>query len=488
MFKLRLNNYRGFLNQEFNFSRVNILIGENSAGKSSIFKFLLALKQSMRSPNNRDYNLTLSGEETDLGNYYETIYNHEIDRRLSFSFEFGKEYHNFFLKHTFPNFTDIDEDEKNKIAENRNKVIQYLIGADSAPTILTFEICSDLSSHNNIVFTASNNNIGNIKFLFPQNENTAEQDIYLIGGSPKCEVVFESKYYKQTLNIKDVEYEKQAFLTIVSGDTLRNKIQEHSKLDKAEFERLFWHIGYLLIAQNYLQMLLRQIEYVNPLLHKVAERVYVESDRKKTRQVKNIKDLIDFLDTSTTKKSFEVKLTNFLKEFGIAESFMLKKEGFTRELRVKVNNLDNNIKDVGFGVSLQLPIFAQALVSESTTAIKNNGNEIFTGETLLIEQPEVHLHPRLQAKFIETLLSIGNNNFYFIETHSEHIIRMLQVLVKTKKFGLKSEDVSIHYFKKEGQEMVKSNHSINPETGKLIPNFPKGFYDVSYDLAFQLMD
>lgn len=485
MFKLRLNNYRGFLNEEFNFSRVNILIGENSAGKSSIFKFLLALKQSMRSPNNRDYNLTLSGEETDLGNYYETIYNHETDRSLSFAFEFGKEYFDFFLKDTFPNLKD--EEEKKKILEKKNEVSNYLIDADRVPTILTFEVCNDLSNHKNIVFTASNSSIGNVKVSFPQNENRAEQDIYLIGDSPKCTIVFESKYYEQTLSIKDVEYEKQAFLTIVSGDTLKDRIKVDCGLDETEFERLFWHIGYLIIAQNYLQMLLRQIEYINPLLHKVAERVYVESDRKKTRQVKNIKDLIDFLDTSTTKKAFEVKLTNLLKEFGIAESFTLKKEGFTKEFRVKVNSLENNIKDVGFGVSLQLPIFAQAIVSEGTTAIKNNGNEIFTGETLLIEQPEVHLHPRLQAKFIETLLSIGNNNFYFIETHSEHIIRMLQVLVKTKKFDIKSDDISIQYFRKEGKKMIKSVHIIE-EDGVLMPNFPKGFYDVSYNLALTLMD
>lgn len=486
MFKLRLNNYRGFLNEEFDFSRVNILIGENSAGKSSIFKFLLALKQSMRSPNNRDYNLTLSGEETDLGNYYETVYNHETDRGLSFAIEFGEEYYDFFLKQNFPNVND--SEEKGKVLEKKNEVINYLADIESTSTTLSFEVCNDLSNHKNIVFSTSNSKIGTAKIIFSQSENSEEQDIYFIGDNPKCEIVFESKYYEQILRIKDVEYEKQAFLTIVFGDTLKDKIQEHSGLDKSEFERLFWQIGYLLMAQNYLQILLGQIEYINPLLHKVAERIYVESDRKKTRQVKNIKDLIDFIDTSTTKKDFEVKLINLLREFGIAESFTLKKEGFTREFRVKVNNLENNIKDVGFGVSLQLPIFAQAIVSEGTTAMKNNGIKIFSGETLLIEQPEVHLHPRLQAKFIETLMSIGNNNFYFIETHSEHIIRMLQVLVKTKKFDIKSDDISIHYFRKEGSKMVKSNHYINPETGKLSPNFPKGFYDVSYDLAFQLMD
>jgi predicted ATPase len=487
MFKLRLNNYRGFLNEEFNFSRINILIGENSAGKSSIFKFLLALKQSLISPNNKDYNLTLSGEETDLGNYYETIYNHETNRALSFAFEFNKEYYDFFLKDTFSDSKE--EEEKNEMLDKKNEVLNYLKGVDNAHSLLNFEVCNDLSNHQNIIFSASNANIGTVKILFPHNKNADNQDIYLIGDNPKCVIEFESKFYEQTFYIKDVEYQKHGFLTIVIGDSLKYQIKEYSGLEKNDFERLYWNIGYLLMAQNYLQMQFHKIEYINPLLHKIAERVYVQNDRKKTREVKNIKDLIDFLDTTTSQKTLEMKLklTNLLKEFGLAESFLLKKEGFTREFRVKVNDLENNIKDVGFGVSLQLPIFAQAIISENTKAFKNNGTEVFTGETLLIEQPEVHLHPRLQAKFIETLLGIGNNNVYFIETHSEHIIRMLQVLIKNKKFNLKSDDISIHYFKKNGKKMEKSLHKIEDD-GVLMPNFPKGFYDVSYNLALTLMD
>lgn len=482
MFKLRLNNYRGFLNEEFDFSRVNILIGENSAGKSSIFKFLLALKQSMRSPYNKDYNLTLSGEETDLGNYYETIYNHETERHLSFAFEFDKDYYDFFFKDTFPNHK-----EENRLLEKRNEVINYFVDTYNAPTILTFEVSKDLSNHKNIVFSASNSTIGIVRILFSPNETTAGQDIYLIGDNPKCEIVFESIYYNQIFNIKDVVYEKEGFLTIVSGISLRERIEQGCDLDKTELDRLFWSIGYLLIAQNYIQMQLRKIEYINPLVHRVPERIYVENDTKKTRQVKNIKDLIDFLDTSTANPKFKTTLTSLLKDFGITEEFTIHKQGYVREFRVKINGLDSNIKDVGFGVSLQLPILAQAIVSENTGVFKNNDSEIFMGETLLIEQPEVHLHPRLQAKFIETLLSIGNNNVYFIETHSEHIIRMLQVLVKTKKFDIKSDDISIHYFRKDKITMIKTIHKIEDD-GILMPNFPKGFYDVSYNLALTLMD
>lgn len=121
--------------------------------------------------------------------------------------------------------------------------------------------------------------------------------------------------------------------------------------------------------------------------------------------------------------------------------------------------------------------------------IKSIYTKLFTlSQTLLIEQPEVHLHPRLQAKFIDILLRIGKNNVYFIETHSEHIIRMLQILVKERRYDLKPEDISIHYLKKTDKKINKSLHKIDSKTGKLKPNFPKGFFDVSYDLAFKLMD
>ena len=60
MFKLTLNNYRGFLKEEFDFSRINILIGENSSGKSSLLKLLLSFKESMENPNDKEINLSLS--------------------------------------------------------------------------------------------------------------------------------------------------------------------------------------------------------------------------------------------------------------------------------------------------------------------------------------------------------------------------------------------------------------------------------------------
>ncbi len=486
MFKLKLKNYRGFLDEEFDFSRINILIGENSAGKSSIFKFLLALKQSFRSPNNKDYNLAFSGEETNLGNYQEVIFNHETKRDLFFSFEFTKDYFDYFLNYwsPLPRKRTSNKTLINKASKNRKEVIKTIGGNVSTPIIISFELTKDLSKHSNISTKIYNETFGEIEIITPDDETQVEQDIFFIDKNLECEIRFHSKEFNKTFIFQNVAFEKLAFLSIVHSGSLNEKVKA---LKVEDSEKLFNQLAFLLIAQNYVVHHITGIEYINPLLSKPPARLYFEEDRKSTRRIRDIKDLLDFLDTNNTKPLFKQKLLSILSDFGIADEIEIRKRDQTRELRIILNKINNNILDVGFGVSLQLPIFAQAIISEGTTAIRED-RETRTGETLLIEQPEVHLHPKLQAKFIDILLGLGSNNIYFIETHSEHIIRMLQILIKEKKYSLKSEDISIHYFKKDGKKIVTSEHKIDDKTGKLAPSFPKGFYDVSYDLAFQLMD
>ena len=165
---------------------------------------------------------------------------------------------------------------------------------------------------------------------------------------------------------------------------------------------------------------------------------------------------------------------------GIAKEIKILKEknSMAMELRVRVgsSNVLSNIKDVGYGVPLQIPILFQSILSEAN---KKKG-------LIFIEQPEIHLYPRLQASFIETLLSIGDNNSYFIETHSEHIIRKLQILIKNRKLNLKPEDISILYFKKNGDISSVVQHLLN-ESGRLNPPIPSDFFDTSYNLIKDLM-
>ncbi len=470
MFNITINNFRSFLNQPFNFSRINILIGENSAGKSSLLKFLLSLKQSFDSP--EELNLKLTGDYVDLGNYEEAIYYRKLKQYLTFSFEFGQSYFDFFLNFMIDN-KDLDEDRKDykKLFDaEKKKIIKYLKAYIDSTTKITFRLNSKLNNHFSIKTVIENNLLGKLELI------QVKQPELFLQTYRKCDLQFEISDIKDKLT--DVTITKEAFLSLVHGEVY----QMCKKKFKRRGEEMFYKLAFLLVTQNFVKTNIQSLKYVNPI-KTVPQRFYFQEDKKFTYKLIDIEKFINILgDKTLTDKARDIRITlmnKFVKSFGLAEEIRIVRHDTlpVLALDVKTKDLWSNITDVGYGVSLQIPILFQAILSEVFSR---------TGDTILIEQPEVHLHPSLQAKFIENLLSIGKKNVYFIETHSEHIIRKLQLLIKNKEFQLKPSDVSIHYFKRDEKKFSITSHSIN-ENGLLTPSFPHGFYDVSYNLVKDLL-
>ena len=458
MFNLGIHNFRSFQNQNFDFKRINILIGENSGGKSSLLKFLLSLKQTLDSPN--ESNLKLKGDFTDLGNYEEIIYNRDKSRKLDFYFSDSKEHY----KHVIENFFLYDRTGKD-LGHDGYIRYKYL---ENSTTKLHIILTHKLDVHSNIILKFSNNIIGKLEIEhIDMLENEEHKEIY-------STIKFQNNLGEEKVINNCICY-KEGFLSLFDS-TLKTKILEQYDIET------YYNILYLLTFQNHIMNEINKIRFVNPI-GSSPKRFYFHEDKKSTYNTIDIEKLINVLgDPSLTPREYNERiklLNNTINSFGIAEEVdIIKNKDFpVLALNVKTNNFWSNITDVGYGVSLQLPILFQALLSENYTR---------RGQTLLIEQPEVHLHPSLQAKFIDTLLSIGNKNSYFIETHSEHIIRMLQVIVKNKKFNVTSDDISIYYFKRIKDKFEITQHKICEE-GRLSPSFPSGFYDASYSLVKELL-
>ena len=78
------------------------------------------------------------------------------------------------------------------------------------------------------------------------------------------------------------------------------------------------------------------------------------------------------------------------------------------------------------------------------------------------------------------------NIHFIIETHSEYLIRKLQVMVADKDSSLTSNDVSLNYVEKD-EKGVSHNRQIKiQEDGRLDRSFGKGFYDEAGCLSRQL--
>jgi len=483
MFKIEIDNYRSFKKQEFDFSKINILIGENSSGKSSLIKLLLALKQTLEAPTNRETNLAFTGEIVDLGNFSDNIYYHKKNLTMTFNFIFDKKYNKFFEQYFV-----VDIANKEKVKNEVEKIREYINGPISTPTNLSIGINKDLDKHESIKFSISNKNIGSIRINFTGEKNESE-----IFYGKICELIYFDNNINEEFVLK-VNYNKDGFLTIITADSLQEQLEkalgitDFRKKDneipielQAKFNIIFHKIAFLLITQNYLKYFLEKIEFINPLTTHPS-RIYLNKDSRQNKEIQSIEDVVNFF--SSNNRLSKIALEDFVKimqEMEIIDDIEILQDDRlpVREIRVKIKDLLSNIVDVGYGVSLQLPILLKALLAER---IRERHHSI-----ILIEQPEVHLHPKLHAKLIEALIKLSINTTYIIETHSEHIVRKIQVLVKDKEFKLVPDDISINYFIRENLKSNISAHKVEKD-GFLLPKFPSGFFDNSYLLSKELLD
>lgn len=107
---------------------------------------------------------------------------------------------------------------------------------------------------------------------------------------------------------------------------------------------------------------------------------------------------------------------------------------------------------------------------------------------ICVEEPEVHLHPKYQSMLAEMFVEAYQkyNIRFIIETHSEYLIRKLQVMVADKECELNPSEVSINYVDK-GDDGAATNRRIEIlEDGSLSEDFGTGFFDEADNLAINL--
>ena len=130
---------------------------------------------------------------------------------------------------------------------------------------------------------------------------------------------------------------------------------------------------------------------------------------------------------------------------------------------------DFSALQVGFGFSYSLPIILAPLIAKP-------------GDLIIIENPEAHLHPSAQSKIGKLLaLAAQNGVQVIIETHSDHVLNGIRVMIKGDPvFGkVDSEIFKAHFFyfekQEDGERQLKKTISAQPN-GKLT-GWPAGFFD-----------
>ena len=158
-------------------------------------------------------------------------------------------------------------------------------------------------------------------------------------------------------------------------------------------------------------------------------------------------------------------LVQMMKDMELIDSIEIKRlEGGKFKILVRAfkNSLLTSLSNVGFGVSQFLPIMVADL-------------QLLDYSTLFLAEPEIHLHPSVQAKFgdyiVKQINETGKN--YVIETHSEYFLNKIRLAIV--KGELKKEDIKIYFL--ENKDDDTEVFDIDFKKNGAIKNAPKTFFE-----------
>lgn len=129
------------------------------------------------------------------------------------------------------------------------------------------------------------------------------------------------------------------------------------------------------------------------------------------------------------------------------------------------------LPDVGFGVSQVLPIVLECLRAEP-------------GDTVILEQPEIHLHPRIQSVLGDFFLSRARDGVRFlIESHSEYLVKRLCRRIAEDREGAFRKLINILFVRATSFDESECTPIELNEFGEIV-NWPEGFFDRTDDLPW----
>ena len=501
--KIRVRNYKAFEDASIPIKPITILLGANSVGKSSIVQLLLLLQQTAKE-DFKSYKsaLKLYGGSVNLGSAKNLFRKQEVDMPLKFAFSVKSNTFSDYLKSLKQNFTNsLAEvthyiplrgffDLRNNISiDNRKDFSDFIdrfldvlqkehsyktyidrvkyflsrehlyINSDNLNKSDLLRIYDFLDKISNSV-TLNKEFDYNFKICYKRGNLVVQQlriickDKTLIGfTNDKEDKYIFSDYvnFTETENSEILNYFNESY-TIFNCFS-RDKGQDSSTI-------ISYVINILSTALQYLQKEFSEssINYVSPL--RAHPKRYYMLDKAKMNITLDTLDgdaIADVLkDTPLLKKNVNEWFNKFNLSINVEEF-----KEVVHHLRVKQNGLSLDITDVGFGISQVLPVIIQGFLSADNS-------------TTIIEQPEIHLHPKMQADLADLFIAVVKSKKkkkLIIETHSEYILKRLRRRISEGEIDAK--DVGICLFHPQTTEKGADIKSLSIEK--------KGFFEYPID-------
>ena len=426
---LTLHNFKSWRELSMEFGRVTGLFGANSSGKSSLLQFLLMLKQT-KNATDRGLAVDFGGPNglVNLGTFKDVVHHH--DEAANIQWQLG-----WTLLHSL---LSGPRDGRRLLGMRRDRVhLECSVGLRDAELLTHW-----------------------LKYR-------SGEYVFSLEPLPNDPAHFQ---------LAAENYQFQPAPRWAGDAPLSGPVKTHLFPDRV---RIYYeNTGILISLANRYEQMIDGMYYLGPL-REHPQRVYGWGGTRPEDVGQRGERTMDavlattaqegapyHIDGETPLTSLQEVVAYWLKELGLIESFDIREIAPGTNLYQAWVKRDRSgaevlLTDVGFGVSQVLPaLVLLAYVPE--------------GATVLLEQPEIHLHPSVQSGLADYILWAARKRDVqvIVESHSEHLLRRFQRRVAEE--AASSQDVKLYFTSMEGGEAKLRDLELN-RWGE-IQNWPDHFF------------
>lgn len=451
LMQLRLENFKIFKKAAIDFRPLTLLAGTNSSGKSTILNAITATLQS-QAPHLYPFEFVPNSKGCSLGSYRDIAHGRNTKTKFSVGLTLGRRGDQILIDGRYRYSPSGDQILPDKLSyKSKGDGIDLVWRGQK----LGYRAIIHVESYNERL---DEEYMGALKNLFYSIELSASKKRKTPTGKGERQ--------RRVERIEQMFTKQEAKWFSLKG---RNPNEIINELRQR-------HVGQQMVnaIQKSLEELFAQFTYIGPVRVRPS-RYYLTTDSEQeidTAGTTSISILHDWKKYHPRKYQEVTKSIKVLELASKLETTGSLDEILTFEVQPFHHSEKVSFADVGFGISQILPI----LIAD--TALPKGG-------TLLVNQPEVHLHPSSQALLANYFGSKLNTRRYVLETHSEYLINRLRLLIVQEKIS--ADDVSIVFIE---SERTRSNnpkiHSIEIKKDGSLKGAPKSFFATYYLDTFDI--
>lgn len=514
---IRIKNLRAIKDTtDIEIKPITVLLGRNSSGKSSFIRTFPLLKQTLQQRMLEP--ILWYGQYVDFGDFNESLNKNNNNNGIGFSFDFYISTIEVIRPFNFSRHYSELKEWPNKervhleIVCLKEYIESFMLKFGEQQIIMEFSSRDNLSK---LQINDKKIDVKNIRAIYAKNLSSGLiPNLFVLKDSrylESIEQVFKEKLQQELLNLAHKATKEKSIYPLVnnpivgSPSLLLKMLKNKKAIPRSLSDKMqnftsesieFLEINNLLVGR-YINEIISEcnkqlisyyssVKYIAPL-RASAERYYrvqgIATDDIDARG-ENIPMYIHNMGATKRQRFNEWMAENF----GFTVDTIIKGGHISLNITDQKTRETVNMADTGFGYSQILPIIVILYQSREESFQATNLNRVRYGIindflrtiTIAIEQPELHLHPSMQDKLIDTFVSVIKYSQQkkldikiIFETHSERIINRLGYHIAKKNFS--NELINILLFNKTENSSTNITCTGYNEKG-IIKDWPLGFF------------